>query len=339
VGEMSLKKGFLMAGGVLLVVGAITVQLINTVDTDSAGFPITDTQAWADARAGASAVGWLDDGEVAFISTEGGHPEKPGLPKVIAIWNVQHGLRAYRKGVLSLCVGPGTLAYMMEGEAHRVFFGKPGHEVEVDSQRISPATCLPRADGVGSGIVPLLPDHGVLDLGPSMGAGSSDNRPLRFLKTGTANLIELPFGKWEGQGFRYYAYKNAYFITGTYYDKVGRYGTSWPKMLPRPMWWLSSDGSLSTITVEPPWNQMSDFAYFPTRIGLVVTGVDKRKKHPRFPADAGLFLLTPDGSAQTLFKGFAEGIAVSPGGCRIAFIHRNIKSSPGPNAIKIIRIC
>ena len=300
-------------------------------------FPISNSGAWADSK---STIGWLDDDEVAFRGTEGGvlGPEK--IRPVVGIWNLAKGVRIYRQHVRTLCVGSGTLAYMLEGDQKAAFFGVPGHEAPIDYRRVSNFTCQLRSEDADPDreIVPLLAEHGVLDCGPRRGAAMMDNAPIVLHAKGAAQGIDVGLKHWDTADIRYYPFKRAYLINSQFYDASTRSTSSpWPAVQARPLWWLTPDGKVTRFNVPAPWNQVTRF--YPTLAGIVVSAPDARKRGARFPQDAGLFLILPDGSVQTLLSGVTEQISVAPSGCTVAFIHLQKSLELDSARLNVVRVC
>ncbi|HZF27579.1 MAG TPA: hypothetical protein VE907_00540 [Gammaproteobacteria bacterium] len=280
---------------------------------------------------------WLSDEEVAF---KGSGPGEPGHTSTIAIWNLAKGVRTYRENVRTLCAANGTLAYMLDVDERTAFFGTPGQEAPIDYRRVSSVTCQLRTDEADRDrdIVPLPSEHGSLDRGPLGGVQRMDNTPVRLLNKSASSPIEIGLNHWDTAGIAHYAFKSAYLINSQYYDPARRMTSSpWPAGMPRPLWWMTPDGTVTRYQVTAPWNQFNE--YFATREGFVAVGTDPRKSGARFPRDAAVFLLRPDGSAETLLQGEAHAVAISPSGCAVAFVYVEAPGKYSSSRLKVLRVC
>ena len=296
---------------------------------------VVSSDTWAEP--GRSTVVWLSDQEIAFLGAGAGIP---GHRSIISIWDLTRGVRTYREHVRFLCAANGTLAYTLDDAAKSAFYGTPGHETPIESRRVSHVTCQLRSEDANHDrdIVPLLPEHGWLDRGPLRGMAYMDNSAILLWKKGSSQGIGIGLKHWDTAGVGWYPFKGAYLIDSQYYDPQRRVTLSpWPPGQPRPQWWMTPDGKLTRFTVVAPWNQAP--AYVATRVGLVVSMTDPFRSHPKFPRDAGLFLIKPDGSADTLSTGQIVDVAASPDGCHIAFVHFETPLRGDSARLKAMRLC
>jgi hypothetical protein len=61
---------------------------------------------------------------------------------------------------------------------------------------------------------------------------------------------------------------------------------------------------------------------------------------PAYPLNDGLFKVIGENKVERVLKGFIEGYAVSPDGCRIAVDHNgNHTGKRGEGTLKVIEVC
>ncbi len=194
--------------------------------------------------------------------------------------------------------------------------------------------------------VPLLDEHGYLDLGGSFGKVPNEeffrNSPGTFFQPGREPGFELSIGRRYVSSSRisYVPFKNAYFIWASAYidEKTGRETNPYPTGSRHPIWWLTPDGQVTSgdIPVEP-WMGAS-YGLHPTKVGLFVD-TRSAKGFGRL-GDAGGYLLQGR-QKRKLIGGLLEKVAVSPDGCRIVFVHDPYVKKPVVErlTLKVVDVC
>jgi hypothetical protein len=284
-----------------------------------------------------ASVQWLNDEEIIFQGIEV-NDGTPPTSMNLSIWTVGKGIAVYKHHVRWFCAKNATLAYSLEGNDAIRLYGTRGNEVPMDSHRVAAPTCqpLPEKHDPERDLIPLLPAHGFIDRGAVKGPPKND--PIVYFKTGSSHGMELPLRIREVGGFRYFPFKSAYFIASEFYDtKTGVGRSPWPVTEIRPLWWMTPDGAVTTQSIGAPWNASAEF--HPTAAGLVSHGYDERIEKARWPQDAGLFLIRPNGSVTKIAAGQVMQVAVSPNGCSIAFFHLERPMHHETMKLKSINLC
>lgn len=299
-----------------------------------ASLPLIDSGIGGNTNA---TIQWEGNDRVVFQGYDTESSQRP-RPMNISIWTVGKGVSVYKQHVRYFCAKNSTIAYMLEGDDSTTFYGTRGAETPIVAKRLAPSTCQPKPENHDPEhhIDPLLPAHGFIDRGPLKGARI--NHALVLFKPGAAQGIELPLRDREINGISYVPFKNAYFIQSDYLDPATNIGRSpWPQSVTRPLWWMTPDGSVTAQHLGAPWNQSARF--FPTAVGLVASGYDARVQRPRWPDDAGLFLLGPGGEVTKIIGGQITEVAVSPNGCLLAFFHVEQATRHDSAKLKVVNLC
>ena len=196
--------------------------------------------------------------------------------------------------------------------------------------------------------LPLLDGHGFLDWIPTEGPGSDRNKPIRFHRTNASEWISLPIGKrqvWRVD-VTYASFKDAYFLYPiTYIDtNTGKEEPigPWPKGKSVSVWWLTSDGTVTSETI--PYMEFmrgGSRGFFPTRKGIFI--YSHKADGAGKPGDAGGYL-AQDNRVTKLITGLLEGVSISPDGCRVAFVHDPYDTIYGKDrldrvTVKAINLC
>lgn len=164
--------------------------------------------------------------------------------------------------------------------------------------------------------------RGVQDTNDSKSKGKA------IYRTGTSTKTEVPTLFW----WKYSEFINAYIFSG-YYDP------SDPET--RSFWILQRNGDLKEIPY-PKMMLVGRNYVFPVKEGYVVHyngGPLTEKANTR-----GLYLINEQNQVQRLAIGPLDGTAISPDGCKVAFIHtRSVKENHSPiksyRTIKYINFC
>jgi len=299
-------------------------------------------------------VFWLDNDRVIFT----GHqvfPEKkrkdadPLLEQGIYIWDTRNNhVDNFAKDASLGCYFQGYIRYRVGLEAKKGLMGKERTYVtwtedrkytyvqetwkgeppeshdqqEVRSHRITCRSYKPR--GMPADYVELLPEHGYLSFkfsllepppGPSM--------PITWYRPGASEGTKLPLTYAQvNSGLVYYLeFVQAYLLySHNYFDPVtGRDSADWPKELPKVFWLMKPDGTVTTHQVPNIYGSWRHVR--PLRHGVFgFGGVGSVGKIPRNPGNAGAYWIDGD-HAHRLSAGLVNIMAVSPDGCKVAFVN------------------
>ena len=102
--------------------------------------------------------------------------------------------------------------------------------------------------------------------------------------------------------------------------------SSWGKEALQRFWILKSDGTAGELQVPVPYNRWDSL--FPLRDGVFVTGRSVKVTEPRGPGDAGAYWIHGEGRIEKLAAGLINTAAISPNGCKVAFLrepHDNLR--------------
>ncbi|MGQ2979615.1 MAG: hypothetical protein ACT6Q9_07955 [Polaromonas sp.] len=307
----------------------------------STQYPLVDSGVWTDLN---SFHGWLDNHEIVFRGAGTGVLEKGESTMTISTWRIGESVKVQKTSISQMCFSNGNLYYVQVDQISKKknqFFGRYGSEKPLMDRTLYLPTCqvFPEGQDKSRQLLPLLPEHGYLDRGSLVGMSRIENTPVQYFKKGSDRAITLPFGRRDMEGgVKYSSFKNSYLFTSQFFNKETKVTSSpWPKDLPRILWWMGSDGTVTSTTVQAPWNTSTEF--FPTAAGLAISGYDERVRRPS-EKDIGLFLLQPGGGVQKIASGYARNVAVSPDGCQVAFAHSEKVPLVRPDVkLKVARLC
>jgi len=243
-------------------------------------------------------IHWIDEDRVLFRGVLLG--SERGLLVTAYVWDTkQNKVEPYgnsQKGLYSFCGNKGYVSYLWQG---KLYAGAFGSEVEIPHAQRNPYSCKPYP-GVPAGRVPLLEEHGWLDvsgsdivLHPNASAPAVETAIPR-----QAGPIEVTYLPWAKQ-----------------YLVIGNAGAD-AKTNPAA-WYLRPDGSTTEVK-WPPGEWQAASSYLATRRGLLVwarQGADPKT------AVYGHFLLTGGVATRIAWGYFWRGTSVSPDGCKVAFRH------------------
>jgi hypothetical protein len=187
--------------------------------------------------------------------------------------------------------------------------------------------------------IPLLEEHGHVDLGPEFGPGSTQSGPARFFRAGVTEAITLPFVRVQIlPPTTYYAFADAYVFRNLAYGKNpdGRSKSTAPRD-PRIAWVLNPDGRISERRIiEGRWTGGPSLAPYLSVKGLVFVNPGSTK------AADGIYL-SVDGRVRKLLSGRVSQVGVSSDGCILAFTSApsSEEDRPGKNrrTLKALNLC
>ncbi len=324
-------------------------------------YPINDSKIPVDRQ---THPVWLSNTQIIFEGYKldpANPPKQVGLageiPRGVYVWDLEKGMAVRDSswdGTNSWCVSGGFRSF------HRL---RPGTEKtydlvegEIGAEQVFPLpvkwrnpiscrhyyTALPywRQEGKKTRTIPLLEEHGYLDFGLPSRADPSKASPV-LLYPPNQNPKQLPFtGEQVWLRVTYVTFSNTYLLEGQI-EKT--YATD--------IWLLKSDGVAMKI-LEPKneeWEKLGWGGYNLTRKGLFLSG--GRGGYASVGTRGG-YLLKPGGPPPVrLIEGFVRNEAVSPDGCKVAFVHalhslaeaESAKAlregKPGAQTLKMIDLC
>ncbi len=308
---------------------------------------------------------WLNNNQVLFTGYEL-DPAKPPkqidgawvIPRGVYVWNLDKGMPERDHS------WDGTTNWCVSGEFRSFLRLQPGTEKTYDlvqgkfgEEQIQPYpakhwfnriscryyTKLPywRQEGGKNRSIPLLEEHGYLDFGLPSRADPSKASPVQLYRPNEKNPQQLPFtGEQVRHHVTYFAFADVYLLEGY---RETTYATR--------IWLLKPDGTV-TKALEPTgkaWERLGWGGFSLTRKGLFFSG--GRGDYASVGTRGG-YLLKSDGESPTrLIEGFVRNEAVSPDGCKVAFVHvlhsqagadsfRALQAGkPGTRTLKMIDLC
>lgn len=314
----------LMRVSVSLVLG---VGLGCSRSTESP-YPVSDTGTWVKGFPGQN-IYWVDDEALIFTTTLTGRAPRAGKPGGWAVyrWRLGETPSLLKRDVLILCYGH-RIAWEIEVRAgdDAYWSGEPGREEIAQPGRwFDEMNCRWRAEQPGESqaraVAVLLDGEGYLELGSSY-PDFKRNAPVVLHRSGGRDPVALPFGRWDIHAPRYYAFRDAYFLDGQYFDdKTNAWVGDWPRAVRHRVWWLTSAGEVAYEDLPlGPWNEGGGSVLVaPVKTGYFVIyhGGDRSAKDP---GKQGGYLVA-HGKATKVLDGYILSPAVSPDGCRLAVAH------------------
>ena len=189
----------------------------------------------------------------------------------------------------------------------------------------------------------LLEEHGYLDFGPWANADRSDAARILFYRTNEKEPVILPLNPNHVLNLlEYVAFENSYLLRGK---------AATPDAV--PLWLLRPDGTVTQL-LNPKgrtWERIGWTGYVWTKKGAFL--VSRTADGYAAAGKSGGYLLDgEDGdNAKRLIVGLLDHVAVSPNGCRLAFVHvlnsqvgadsfKELRTGkPGSRTLKIIDLC
>jgi hypothetical protein len=286
---------------------------------------------------------WISNEEVLFGGPTGEMRRGDGVAEPItrvSVWNVRtNEVKRYGELAGSLCYYEGYVVFWERDVATNrlwINYGKLGETVRQErgpaQGEFDPVTCRPikelpeRPDWTkGLALRWLRPEHGLLVLGSGSGIDSMKNTRLSYCPSvDKMRCVDLPLKRREANGFHWYDFQGAYFVWSEFFfvdpsHPAGGYTRApWPLDQPRPVWWLYPDGKVEVILLPPsPWRDGGSISFYPTLRGVFVQSHSLSKTGL---GNAGGYLVHRE-KITKLVEAYIENSAVSPDGCRIAYIH------------------
>jgi hypothetical protein len=315
-------------------------------------YPILDSKF----PAAEAKLAWIDNERVMFQGYEPGKfgtksPKNGHVYDItgLFIWNTATNVvhkHTSIEGLTTLCVHAGEVKFAKEGmlisgkleeEGQQTPFPKKHWFNEVSCRYYTERPYWSEEGRRGRGF-PLLEEHGYVDFGEqSMDPGKS--RPLVLYPPGSKNGVVLPLKSDQVEVPPIYVeFEDAYLLRARQYtsDAVSA-------------WLLKPNGTVSMI-FEPQgqaWERMGWGHYFLTKKGLLITG--GRGDYAKVGTMGGY--LISEGKPVRIVPGLLRNVAVSPDGCKVAFVHvlhsqagadsfRALQvGKPGTRTLKMIDLC
>ena len=318
-------------------------------------YPVLDSKF----PAAEAKLGWIDNERVIFHGYEPGKfgtnsPRDGHIYDItgLFIWDTHANEVAKHEsieGLTSLCVHAGKVTYAKEG---MLVSGQLGKEQRTPFPKkkywFNPVSCryyetLPywRQEGRKNRSIPLLEEHGYLDFGLSSRAEPSKATPALLYSPHEKSPRELPFtGEQVRHHVTYFGFDDIYLVEG------------YRETTYAPVIWLLKPNGTVTKALEPrgkPWEKLGWGGFLLTKKGIFLSG--GRGDYASVGTRGG-YLLTLGGESPTrLIDGFVRNEAVSPDGCKVAFVHvlhsqagadsfrALLAGKPGTRTLQMIDLC
>ena len=308
-------------------------------------YPVLDSKF----PAAESKLGWLDNERVLFHGYDIGNMTQPGpgeghptAAEGLFIWDM--GKETVTKywdidGPVPLCVFRGQVFFSMKLKKKEntwvLVSGLPGKE---EQEEVSGGVSMNGhscrvSDHRPSWMkedkhrrLPLLEEHGYLDFGISSRAAPSKASPIVLYQPNKEQGLQLPFtGEQVRLHTTYFEFDNSYLLEG---QRETTYAA--------PVWMLKPDGTLTKI-LEPTgqaWERMGWGGYHLTKKGLFLSG--GRGDYASVGTRGGYLLRSAGESPMRVIPGNVRNEAVSPDGCKVAFVHV-LHGQAGADSVKALR--
>lgn len=340
----------------LTLLACISPQLAACEDSR---YPILDsTFPAAEAK-----LGWIDNERVIFHGYEVGKVGQPspddGQPMAetgLFIWHItKNTVTKYWDidGPVPLCVFHDQVSFLLrlknEDKIRLRVVGKLGSEVQIRTVRddwVNSFSCRyqekkPKWFDETRVRVGLREEHGYLDFGPRANLDRSGNARLILYRPNETGGTVLPLDPNRVLNLiEFSEFENAYVIKGiaNTTDAV-------------PVWLLRADGTVTNI-FEPSgktWERFGWNTYHLTKKGLFLAGGSG--DYASVGTRGGYLLRSGGETPLRLIAGNVRNEAVSPDGCKVAFVHvlhgqagadsvRALREGkPGSRTLKMIDLC
>lgn len=199
----------------------------------------------------------------------------------------------------------------------------PEWEEHVKMQPITCRSYRAKPFKLQADIVELLPEHGHLDFAlPATHQPGAALPPISFHRFGVGTSIALPvtINEIARHHVHYLEFLEEYLLFSAHLvdSKTGKQVPSWQKDALQQFWILKPDGTVTELHVPAPYNRWDSL--FPLREGVFATGRSAKVTEPRGPGDAGAYWIHGEGHLEKLATGLINKSAVSPNGCKVAFV-------------------
>lgn len=314
-------------------------------------YPILDSKF----PAAEAKLGWIDNEHVIFQGYEPGKfgtksPKDGHLYDItgLFIWDTVTNTvtkHVSMEGLTTLCVHEGEVTFASEG---MLVTGKLGEEQRTPFPKkhwFNPNSCRYYTERPywseegrkGRGI-PLLEKHGYVNFG-EQSMDPAKSRPLVLYPPGNKEGVTLPLKSDQVEVPPLYVeFEDAYLLRAIQYTSDVA-----------PVWLLKPDGTVIRI-LEPKgesWERMGWGHSYLTKKGLLLTG--GRGDYASVGTTGGYLIKV--GKPARVIAGFVRNAAVSPNGCKVAFVHvlhsqagadsfRALKAGmPGTRTLRMIDLC
>ncbi len=322
-------------------------------------YPIKDSKF----PAAEAKLGWLDNERVIFHGYEVGKVGQPspddGHPLAetgLFIWDTtKDTLTKYWDidGPVPLCVFHDQVSFLLsqknEDKIRLRVVGSLGEEMRtqtVGDDWVNSFSCRyhekkPKWLDDTRVRVGLREEHGYLDFGPRAHMGKTDSSKVMLHRPNETKGSVLPLDPSQVLNLvEYSEFKNAYLLRGK---------ANTPDAV--PVWILRSDGTVTQL-LEPKgkaWERMGWGGYDLTKRGLFLSG--GRGDYDSVGTRGGYLLSVRENSPIRLIAGSVRNAAVSPDGCKVAFVHvlhdqagadsakALREGKPGTRTLKMVDLC
>lgn len=334
----------------LFVFHLATINALAKTDTtpvhaqpaEPSPYPIYDSGTWADPISNPH-IYWIDNDRVLFRTVKGNDKTRISSgPFNLSIWEIGKGVKAYTgyHASVTACIREGMIHRTQKDSQGKVqrFYGKFGEEKEFEfpktkgaffddmNCRVNDNAEIVSKRQSGRRIRSLLDRHGYLDLGPSNKPAWTSKEPRKLFRPGDKQGVEISIPPLNIHPIRYFEFKDAYLI---YDHNAGN-----------RFWWLYPDGRVEEVTT------LFGVGY-PTRRGFV--GGGGKPKSDYDPGTVGLYFWSGKERIKLIsgyanISGYTNNMAISPNGCKIAFVHypyfdATKITDPAPITLKAINLC
>ena len=314
--------------------------------------------------------------------------EKPKLARqALQVWNVRTGsIEKFGDINSQVCSRDGNLIYWIhQTETEWIRVRRPvGSKTELEIERrkvsgyelmhpnwLNQFTCeafeksgdarIPQ----GHSVIPLRPEHGILDRGPTSGFGKAEielrrSNQVKLLPPGTRPGIPLAYSangqkvpiEFEdvdqdvyGRRVQYAEFANTYVFGGREVvikpdgTKIRPTG-DWLRKYPGYLFLLKPSGEVEKRDIPATMTEYGIFSYYLTQKGIFgFSHGPNASGFGRSEARAGYGLLLADGVVTRVFLGNTYSVGVSPDGCKVAVAIA--RGAPGfhPLEVKYIDLC
>jgi hypothetical protein len=187
----------------------------------------------------------------------------------------------------------------------------------------------------------LLEDHGYLDFGASARRDPSKAAPILLYRPGATSPVELPLtGEQVRIHVSYFEFADAYLLES---QRKTTHAA--------PVWLLKPDGSLTKVldAKGKSWERFGWDRFCLTKKGLFLSG--GRGGYASVGTSGGYLLASVQETPIRLVAGTVMNEAVSPDGCKVAFVHvlhgqagaesvRALREGkPGSRTLKVLDLC